>query len=220
MKVLISSVFTAGCLAASAQAQLGGPFWYAGLHGGYYEVTEKGFGASVEIFDGISFGFEAEDRFDSGYAVGGVFGRQLTPWFGVEGEYTLRNAPFSYTPDVGDDDLETHAFFANLIFRWPTSKPIEVYGAIGGGYVANNYDLLLDNQMGEPERVSTFSNSLAFQLKGGADWFISDRQSLGLEIGWHRGEDATAEVKNETSSEEYFFEVGGVTALVTMKRRF
>lgn len=221
MKHTTTLLFAAGCLTASAHAQIDGPFWYVGLHGGTYTVTEKGFGTSVDIIDGISFGFEAEDRFDAGYAVGGLIGRQLTPWFGIEGEYTLRNAPFSRAPDVGDDDLETHAFFANLVFRWPTTIPIEVYGAIGGGLVANNYDLLLENSdTGEPERVASFDNSIAVQIKGGADWFISDRQSIGIEVGWHRGQDATAEVKGAFIREEYFFEVGGVTAAMTLKRRF
>jgi hypothetical protein len=153
MKYLTTTLIAAGCLTTSAHAQLNGPFWYGGIHGGYYEVTETGFASSVPFLGDTAFTFEGEDDFDLGDAVGAVFGRQLTPWFGVEAEYTLRNAPFGYDVEIGDDYLETHAFFGNLVFRWPTSEPIEVYGAIGAGLVANSYDLLLRNEeTGDDER--------------------------------------------------------------------
>lgn len=228
MKYMTSIIAAAGCLTPSAHAQLNGPFWYAGAQGGLYKVTEKQSGIRASIpdpftgqpIDGFGFAFYGEDDFETGYAVGAVLGRQLTPWFGTEAEYTFRNASFENAPDVGDDGIETHAFFGNLMFRWPTSKPVEFYGGVGAGFVANNYDLLLDGDAdGEFERVSSFDNSWAVQVKGGFDWFVTDRQSFGFEASWHRGFDATADIPDSGGSEA-FFEVGGVTAFVTVKRRF
>ena len=228
MKNLTTIIATAGCLTTSAHAQLNGPFWYAGVQGGLYQVTENVSGIRTPIIDPVTgepiegFGIDiyGEDDFENGYAIGAVFGRQFTSWFSAEAEYMLRNAKLEHAPEIGDEDIETHGFFANVIFRWPTTKPIEFYGGAGAGFVANDYDLLIANEAtGEFERVSSFGNSWAIQVKGGFDWFVTDRQSVGIEGNWHRGLDAEADIP-DTDGYEAFFEVGGVTALLTMKRRF
>lgn len=228
MKHLTSFIAAAGCLTTSAYAQLDGPFWYAGAQGGLYIVTEKQSGVQAsfldpltgETIDGMGFTFYGEDDFKNGYAVGAVFGRQFTPWFALEADYTFRKARFEHAREAGDDGIETQGFFGNLMFRWPNSKPVEFYSGVGAGFLANNYDLLLESDVdGEFERVSSFSDSWALQVKGGIDWFVTDRESFGIEGSWHRGIDATADIPDSGGSEA-FFEVGGATIVLTLKTRF
>jgi hypothetical protein len=217
-------------MTAPAHAQLDKPFWYAGVHGGAYYVTETQYGVTGPYVDPL-FGFEfdglhqrlsVEETYDIGYAIGGVVGRQFTPWIGLEGEYTLRKADYDENRLL-TDGTETHAFFGNLILRWPTTKPIEFYAGFGGGFVANNYRLVsassTDGDAVIEEEGASFDNSWALQVKGGLDWFVTDRQSFGLEAGYHRGQDAKAEDIDDARFDS-FFEIGGATILFTAKSRF
>jgi opacity protein-like surface antigen len=212
-------------MTTSANAQIDGPFWYAGLHGGAYHVTETEFGNDIsDLFllfpvEGARTTLTFEQEYDIGYAIGAVLGRQLTPWFGVEGEYTLRKADFDENQEF-IDGTESHAFFGNLMFRWPTSKPIEIYGGIGAGFVATNYvvlETLVDDEGNSSLGEKNLSDPWGLQVKGGLDWFITDRDSLGLEAGYHKTRNARAELEDGVDA---IYELGGVSLQFTAKTRF
>ena len=209
-------------LASHASAQLAGPFTYAELHGGAFLQTRNGVGAhfTTSLEDGLDWQnaiIEEEDK-DLGFAVGAKVGRQMQPWLGFELEYTLRVAPLSEEPPVGDSDIETHALFVNQVFRWPTTKPIEPYLGIGVGYLFNNYAIDLGSEDPDaPVQYPNLDNGFAGQVFTGADLYLSDSRSLGVEVGYHLGQDFNADLGDGV---EYFVENGGASFLLTAKMRF
>lgn len=118
----------------------------------------------------------AENKLRSSIGISGAAGYQFSD-FRVEGELLYSKQDFDGAPSGLSGGLSTFAIFANGYYDIPTEGGFKPYLGAGLGLSFNSLEFRAGN-----DSASLSGSSLAYQLKAGVAYAVSDKFDLGLGV--------------------------------------
>jgi opacity protein-like surface antigen len=208
-KTLIGAAAVAALLSGTASAQTAQS--YVQVHGGAFFPTADGLESTVGFFD-EDVEVTGSIDYNTGWALGALYGYNVSPNFAVEGEFTYRSndvdgfefeALGDTTEEAVSGSLDTMAFMVNGVLKASGDKAMIPYVGAGVGYVTvDQDDVDLDGAFG-------------YQVKAGVDFPVG-QGAFGVEAAYL----GTTDFEAEEEGVEIAYEYGGVSLLATYKFGF